>query len=163
MSKIIQNVCFFLSVFPSFTNIPNNVTVKTGQDAKLLCEAQGYPQPYLSWSKDGGQNFPAARDRRFHVNPDNLNEFIIKDVQWQDRGTYFCNATNIAGSIISNATVNVMGMYSDLLYFKYRFDFTTTVFLKTALLLKTLFCCFGVLIVFLLGHFLWYGQVPSKL
>ena len=101
-------LCFF-SVFPSFTNIPNNVTVKTGQDAKFLCNAQGYPQPYLSWSKDGGKNFPAAQDRRFQVNPDNLNEFIIRNVTWQDRGTYFCNATNIAGSIISNATVNVMG------------------------------------------------------
>ena len=96
-------------VFPSFTNKPRNVTVKTGQSAKLLCEATGYPQPFLSWSKDGGKNFPAARDRRFLVNPGNLNEFIIKDVQWADRGDYFCNATNSAGSIISNATVNVLG------------------------------------------------------
>lgn len=96
-------------MFPSFTNKPKNVTVKTGQDAKLLCEARGHPQPFLSWSKDGGKNFPAARDRRFQVNPDKLNEFIIKDVQWQDRGVYYCNATNIAGSIISNATVSVMG------------------------------------------------------
>ncbi|XP_067934763.1 leucine-rich repeats and immunoglobulin-like domains protein 2 isoform X2 [Watersipora subatra] len=103
-----SNVPLQVLVFPSFTNKPRNVTVKTGQSAKLLCEATGYPQPFLSWSKDGGKNFPAARDRRFLVNPGNLNEFIIKDVQWADRGDYFCNATNSAGSIISNATVNVL-------------------------------------------------------
>lgn len=96
-------------MFPSFSNTPTNVTVKTGQKAKLLCEATGYPQPFLSWSKGGGKNFPAARDRRFQVNPENLNEFIIIDVEWQDRGVYYCNATNIAGSIISNATVSVLG------------------------------------------------------
>ena len=84
--------------------------MKTGQSAKLICEATGYPQPFLSVSKDGGENFPAARDRRFQVNPDKVNEFIIKDVKWEDRGVYSCNATNIAGSVISNATVNVLGM-----------------------------------------------------
>ena len=99
----------FITVFPSFTNKPSNETVKTGQSAKLLCEATGYPQPFLSWSKDGGKNFPAARDRRFQVNPDKMNEFIIRDVQWDDRGVYYCNATNKAGSIISSATVNVLG------------------------------------------------------
>lgn len=99
----------FYSVYPSFTNTPSNVTVKTGQSAQLLCEATGYPQPLLSWSKDGGKYFPAARDRRFQVNPNNLNEFIIKSVQWADRGVYYCNATNMAGSIITNATVNVLG------------------------------------------------------
>jgi len=103
-----DNAMLQILVSPSFTNIPNNVTVKTGQDAKFLCAAQGYPQPYLSWSKDGGANFPAAVARRFQVNPYNVNEFIITNVQWEDRGTYYCNATNIAGSIITNATVNVM-------------------------------------------------------
>lgn len=82
--------------------------MKTGHDARLLCEATGLPPPFLSWSKDGGENFPAARDRRFQVNSENLDEFIIKDVQWRDRGVYYCNATNAAGSIISNATLDVM-------------------------------------------------------
>jgi len=98
-----------IAVYPSFTKTPSDITVKTGHDARLLCEATGLPLPFPSWTKDGGENFPAARDRRFQVNPDNLNEFIIKNVNWQDRGVYYCTATNAAGSIVSNATLDVMG------------------------------------------------------
>ena len=103
-------VCVYVwpPVFPTFTKTPADVTVKAGTKARLECAATGQPAPEIAWQKDGGDDFPAARERRMHVKPqDNL--FFITRVKIEDQGVYSCTASNEAGTSVANATVNVLG------------------------------------------------------
>lgn len=93
--------------FPRFTQIPTNITVKTGDTVKLICAASGDPTPEISWKKDGGVDFPAARERRMNVMPsDHL--FFIVDAKTTDMGVYSCAAKNPAGTIIANSSLTVL-------------------------------------------------------
>ncbi|KAJ8722802.1 hypothetical protein PYW07_003982 [Mythimna separata] len=93
--------------FPRFTKTPTNVTVKTGDTVTLNCAATGDPPPEISWKKDGGNDFPAARERRMNVMPtDHL--FFIVNAKTTDMGIYSCAAKNPAGTIIANATLTVL-------------------------------------------------------
>lgn len=98
-------------IFPNFTKIPENVTEETGQTVKLECAADGEPQPQIAWQKDGGNDFPAARERRMHVMPTD-DVFFIVNVKPADMGIYSCTAQNLAGSIVANATLTVLEMPS---------------------------------------------------
>lgn len=93
--------------FPKFIKTPTNVTVKTGETVTLNCAATGDPPPEISWKKDGGNDFPAARERRMNVMPtDHL--FFIVNAKTTDMGIYSCAAKNPAGTIIANATLTVL-------------------------------------------------------
>lgn len=94
-------------VFPVFTEVPVDVTVKAGRNAELKCAATGQPPPTVSWQKDGGVNFPAARQRRMKVYPED-SHFYILNVEADDQGVYSCKAQNAAGTIMSNVTVTVL-------------------------------------------------------
>lgn len=93
-------------VFPYFIKTPSSVVVKMGEVAKLECVAAGSPTPQISLWKDGGDDFPAARERRIHVFS-NESIFFIKPVQPHDEGQYSCKATNAAGTASANASVTV--------------------------------------------------------
>ncbi|KAH9426548.1 otolith morphogenesis [Dermatophagoides pteronyssinus] len=94
-------------VVPYFLKRPYNVTVRIGHTAKLECSAKGQPSPIVSWQKDGGDNFPAAMERRMHVMPAD-DVFFIVEVKKTDMGSYSCHAANDAGSIVSTAYLNVI-------------------------------------------------------
>lgn len=74
----------------------------------MECAAEGHPTPQIAWQKDGGTDFPAARERRMHVMPDD-DVFFITDVKIEDMGVYSCTAQNSAGSVLANATLTVLG------------------------------------------------------
>lgn len=97
-------------VYPSFTKRPKDITVNIGSTAKLECSAQGLPNPQISWQKDGGNDFPAARERRMHKMPTDDMLFIV-NVKLTDSGVYSCIAKSIAGSITANATITVIGNF----------------------------------------------------
>ncbi|CAO2605989.1 Leucine-rich repeats and immunoglobulin-like domains protein 1 [Lemmus lemmus] len=96
-----------VNVLPSFTKIPYDIAIRTGTTARLECAATGHPHPEIAWQKDGGTDFPAARERRMHVMPDD-DVFFITDVKIDDMGVYSCTAQNSAGSISANATLTVL-------------------------------------------------------
>lgn len=102
---------FLCVVYPTFTKMPDDVTVRAGTTARLECAAMGHPQPVIAWQKDGGDDFPAARERRMHVMPED-DVFFIVNVKSSDQGVYSCTATNDAGTVVANATVNVLGNYT---------------------------------------------------
>ncbi|KAG8191388.1 hypothetical protein JTE90_006130 [Oedothorax gibbosus] len=93
-------------VFPVFTKTPADVSVRAGSTARLECGARGQPRPDVSWQKDA-EDFPAARERRMHVMPTD-DVFFIVGVKPQDAGRYSCTATNLAGTIVANATLTVL-------------------------------------------------------
>ncbi|KAB5542124.1 hypothetical protein PHYPO_G00087830 [Pangasianodon hypophthalmus] len=100
-------------MLPSFTKIPMDLTVRVGATARLECAATGHPTPQIAWQKDGGTDFPAARERRMHVMPSDAVFFIVK-VKTEDIGVYSCTAQNTAGAISANATLTVLEMPSFL-------------------------------------------------
>lgn len=101
---------FFLSfpVLPSFNKMPMDLSIRAGATARLECAAVGHPSPQIAWQKDGGTDFPAARERRMHVMPED-DVFFIVDVKTEDIGVYSCTAQNTAGAISANATLTVLG------------------------------------------------------
>ncbi|XP_076975975.1 leucine-rich repeats and immunoglobulin-like domains protein 2 isoform X3 [Tamandua tetradactyla] len=92
---------------PSFLKTPMDLTIRTGAMARLECAAEGHPAPQISWQKDGGTDFPAARERRMHVMPED-DVFFIANVKIEDMGIYSCMAQNIAGSLSANASLTVL-------------------------------------------------------
>uniref|UniRef100_A0A8C6V195 Leucine-rich repeats and immunoglobulin-like domains 2 n=1 Tax=Neogobius melanostomus TaxID=47308 RepID=A0A8C6V195_9GOBI len=92
---------------PSFLKTPMDLTIRTGTMARLECAAEGHPSPQIAWRKDGGTDFPAARERRMHVMPDD-DIFFIANVKTEDMGVYSCTAQNAAGSLSANATLTVL-------------------------------------------------------
>ncbi|XP_047204796.1 leucine-rich repeats and immunoglobulin-like domains protein 1 [Girardinichthys multiradiatus] len=96
-----------VNVLPSFLKTPRDSTIRTGHTARLECAAEGHPVPQIAWQKDGGTDFPAARERRMHVMPDD-DVFFIMDVKPEDMGMYSCTAKNTAGTVSANATLTVL-------------------------------------------------------
>ncbi|XP_011067532.1 PREDICTED: leucine-rich repeats and immunoglobulin-like domains protein 3 isoform X2 [Acromyrmex echinatior] len=94
-------------VFPSFSKIPRDIRVIAGSTARLECSAEGQPSPQIAWQKDGGNDFPAARERRMHMMPTDDVLFII-NVKMADSGVYSCTAQNLAGVIVANATLTIL-------------------------------------------------------
>lgn len=105
---------FICIVFPTFTKTPSDIRVKAGNTARLECHAEGSPPPEIAWKKDGGDDFPAARERRMHV-MSNDDVFFIVNVKAADMGVYSCTAQNVAGVIVANATLTVLGNTFSLL------------------------------------------------
>ena len=64
-----------------------DLTIRAGAMARLECAALGHPAPQIAWQKDGGTDFPAARERRMHVMPED-DVFFIVDVKIEDIGVY---------------------------------------------------------------------------
>ncbi|XP_030632873.1 LOW QUALITY PROTEIN: leucine-rich repeats and immunoglobulin-like domains protein 1 [Chanos chanos] len=96
-----------VNVLPSFVKTPRDITIRAGNKARLECAAEGHPAPQVAWQKDGGTDFPAARERRMRVMPDD-DVFFIMDVKPEDMGVYSCTAKNTAGSVSANATLTVL-------------------------------------------------------
>ena len=84
------------------------MSVEAGKTFELHCQAEGHPEPILSWQKDGGTSFPAANDRRMDFLPAS-KVYVIRDAQSVDTGKYTCSATNDAGSVNATAFVTVLG------------------------------------------------------
>lgn len=103
-------------VYPQFVVTPEDITVEGGATASLKCAAEGVPAPNVSWSKDEGGDFPAARERRINVNTFSagddqktiINSFNIYNVKAVDMGIYQCKASNPAGSISWNISLSVL-------------------------------------------------------
>uniref|UniRef100_A0A3B3QJH9 Leucine rich repeats and immunoglobulin like domains 1 n=1 Tax=Paramormyrops kingsleyae TaxID=1676925 RepID=A0A3B3QJH9_9TELE len=96
-----------VNVLPSFVKMPRDITIRMGATARLECAARGHPAPVIAWQKDGGTDFPAARERRMHVMPDD-DVFFITSVKAEDMGVYSCTAQNTAGAASANATLTVL-------------------------------------------------------
>ncbi|KAL2091401.1 hypothetical protein ACEWY4_013664 [Coilia grayii] len=106
-SSYSQKARLTVNVLPSFTKTPQDLTVRVGATARLECAAEGHPLPQMAWQKDGGTDFPAARERRMHLMP-NDDVFFITEVKPEDAGVYSCTARNSAGAASANATLTVL-------------------------------------------------------
>ncbi|XP_040854229.1 leucine-rich repeats and immunoglobulin-like domains protein 2 isoform X2 [Ochotona curzoniae] len=106
-SNYSQKAKLTVNEMPSFLKTPMDLTIRTGAMARLECAAEGHPAPQISWQKDGGTDFPAARERRMHVMPED-DVFFIANVKIEDMGIYSCMAQNVAGGLSANASLTVL-------------------------------------------------------
>ncbi|KAJ8923669.1 hypothetical protein NQ315_010249 [Exocentrus adspersus] len=101
-----QKSAISVLVYPTFVKIPKNITVRAGEMVRLECAANGEPTPEIAWHKDGGNDFPAARERRMQVMPHD-DVFFIVNAKPIDMGVYSCTAHNLAGTVVANASLTI--------------------------------------------------------
>ena len=89
---------------PSIVAPPMSMVVNETSEASFQCEAEGNPEPKVTWLK---QNSTLLANKRIVPSGGGL---IIRDVMSQDEGMYTCVARNILGEMTSSAKLSVQGM-----------------------------------------------------
>nr|KAF6466587.1 neural cell adhesion molecule 1 [Rousettus aegyptiacus] len=72
-----------------------NATANLGQSVTLVCDAEGFPEPTMSWTKDGEQIENEEEEK--YLFSDDSSELTIKKVDKNDEAEYVCIAENKAG------------------------------------------------------------------
>ncbi|XP_057346801.1 neural cell adhesion molecule 1 isoform X17 [Manis pentadactyla] len=72
-----------------------NATASLGQSVTLACDAEGFPEPTMSWTKDGEQI--ESEEAEKYVFSDDSSELTIRKVDKGDEAEYVCIAENKAG------------------------------------------------------------------
>ncbi|XP_057172940.1 neural cell adhesion molecule 1 isoform X10 [Ursus arctos] len=72
-----------------------NATANLGQSVTLVCDAKGFPEPTMSWTKDGEQ-IEDKEDEKY-IFSDDSSELTIRKVDKNDEAEYVCIAENKAG------------------------------------------------------------------
>ncbi|NXG50436.1 NCAM1 protein, partial [Psilopogon haemacephalus] len=81
-----------------------NATANLSQSVTLACDADGYPEPTMTWTKDGEPIEEADDEEKYSFNYDG-SELIIKKVDKSDEAEYICIAENKAGE--QDATIHL--------------------------------------------------------
>ncbi len=85
---------------PNVTLHPLNARTREGDDVTLSCNADGFPPPTVSWSRNGspintsGNSRISSSEVRTHLTITNVNR--------TDSGEYRCVANNKLGNATSN-------------------------------------------------------------
>ncbi|XP_018013475.1 protein sax-3 [Hyalella azteca] len=102
---------------PSIVEHPADVLVRRGEPATLNCQADGKPEPRISWYKNAkplqftevGRHVVLAAGDLFFLQ-------VMQDAHNDDTGVYWCVASNTVGSIRSNnATVEIAELGEEFL------------------------------------------------
>nr|ALR85666.1 neural cell adhesion molecule 1 isoform 140a [Oncorhynchus mykiss] len=100
--KIIKVI---VNVLPSIRTRQSevNATADINQSVMLACDADGFPEPTVTWARD---IIVLESDDKYSLNDDG-SELIIKDVKKVDEGDYTCIARNKAGGKEEEVSLNV--------------------------------------------------------
>ena len=91
---------FFAIALPRITKrSKDKVTVVEGNPLYLVCKAEGYPKPRVTWRKNG----------KLIQNITNETNFVIHDASREDAGNYECEASNLAGTVSYKVEVTIKG------------------------------------------------------
>ncbi|XP_041657635.1 neural cell adhesion molecule 1a isoform X3 [Cheilinus undulatus] len=80
-----------------------NATADIGSMALLACDADGFPEPTVTWAHN---NIVLETGDKYSLNEDG-SELVIKDVKKVDEGDYTCIAKNKAGEKAEEVSLNV--------------------------------------------------------
>ncbi|CAK9304372.1 unnamed protein product [Gordionus sp. m RMFG-2023] len=89
---------------PLWVNPPSDVTAHIGTNIKVLCQADGKPQPEITFYKNSVKIF---NDSNFRINPSE-GYMLINDIKKNDEGFYKCEAVNRPGTIMSDFKINLL-------------------------------------------------------
>ncbi|XP_054274117.1 peroxidasin-like isoform X2 [Macrosteles quadrilineatus] len=94
-----------VNVQPHFVTMPENQTVRSGSKAQLRCEADGSPEPVITWFKDGRSVVPQGR-----VSITSEGTLLtVEHAKESDSGLYTCLAQNQVGSAEASGELRVRG------------------------------------------------------
>ncbi|XP_043997258.1 neural cell adhesion molecule 1a isoform X6 [Gambusia affinis] len=80
-----------------------NATADVGESALLACDADGFPEPTVTWAHN---NVVLETGDKYSLNEDG-SELVIKEVKKVDEGDYTCIAKNKAGEKTEEVSLNV--------------------------------------------------------
>ncbi|NXI26337.1 NCAM1 protein, partial [Sterrhoptilus dennistouni] len=81
-----------------------NATANLSQSVTLACDADGFPEPTVTWTKDGDPVEEAEDKDKYSFNYDG-SELVIHKVDKSDEAEYICIAENKAGE--ADATIHL--------------------------------------------------------
>ncbi|XP_025896792.1 neural cell adhesion molecule 1 isoform X2 [Nothoprocta perdicaria] len=81
-----------------------NATANLSQSVTLACDADGFPEPTMTWTKDGEPLEQEDDREKYSFNYDG-SELVIKKVDKSDEAEYICIAENKAGE--QDATIHL--------------------------------------------------------
>ncbi|MEJ1279753.1 hypothetical protein NN561_010688 [Cricetulus griseus] len=89
---------------PRWKKKPQSAVYSTGSSGILLCEAEGEPQPTIKWRVNGFpiENHPFPGDVMF------TREISFTNLQPNHTAVYQCEASNIHGTILASANIDVV-------------------------------------------------------
>ncbi|XP_071068269.1 neural cell adhesion molecule L1-like protein isoform X6 [Dasypus novemcinctus] len=92
---------------PHWTKKPQSAVYSTGSSDILLCKAEGEPQPTIKWKVNGSpiENHPFAGDIIFP------GEISFPNLQPNQTAVYQCEASNVHGTILANANIDVVDVH----------------------------------------------------
>lgn len=85
-----------VQVPPTWKREPNDLSVVLGNTISVPCEADGFPQPRITWLKGQGK-----MSEQFHSIPSKNNTLSVNYATPSDAGYYMCEASNGVGSDLS--------------------------------------------------------------
>uniref|UniRef100_A0A8C6CA76 Neural cell adhesion molecule L1-like protein n=1 Tax=Monodon monoceros TaxID=40151 RepID=A0A8C6CA76_MONMO len=89
---------------PRWTKKPQSGVYSTGSSGILLCESEGEPEPAIKWRVNG---FPIERNP-FSGDVISPREISFTNVQPNHTAVYQCEASNVHGTILANANIDVV-------------------------------------------------------
>ncbi|NWY69512.1 NCAM1 protein, partial [Erithacus rubecula] len=81
-----------------------NATANLSQAVTLACDADGFPEPTVTWTKDGEPVEELEEEHKYRLSPDG-SELLIRQVDKGDEAEYVCIAENKAGE--ADATIHL--------------------------------------------------------
>ncbi|XP_032005883.1 myosin light chain kinase, smooth muscle isoform X3 [Hylobates moloch] len=100
-----------LTEAPAFILPPRNLCIKEGATAKFEGRVRGYPEPQVTWHRNGQ---PITSGGRFLLDCGIRGTFslVIHAVHEEDRGKYTCEATNGSGARQVTVELTVEGSFT---------------------------------------------------
>jgi len=90
---------------PTFVHEPADTNVIEGDDATILCESSGKPDPVYTWVDKNNQNLKGRE--RFTID-EQTGRLTIAQVKKEDAGEFKCLVENRAGKVEKSATLAVI-------------------------------------------------------
>ncbi|KAL6484284.1 hypothetical protein MHYP_G00063290 [Metynnis hypsauchen] len=98
---------------PNFSKNLSNATVMEGSPVTLEVEVTGFPEPALTWFKNGQKVTNGERASLSHK--EGKHALFIESTEERDSGQYVVRASNSAGTVSSSSVLHVKGnSYRDL-------------------------------------------------
>ncbi|XP_051929217.1 hemicentin-1 isoform X2 [Hippocampus zosterae] len=99
---------------PRFTQEPLNVAVDIGSNVTLPCQAQGYPDPQVTWRRlDGLPLFNQHHGRS--IMTQDKRGLHITNLWVEDETEYVCEASNHFGKIQTHGSITVTGLVTPVI------------------------------------------------
>ncbi|CAF3405101.1 unnamed protein product [Rotaria sp. Silwood1] len=94
------------NIAPYFIELLYHIIILEGQDTRLDACAQGFPEPKVTWEKEGQ---PLTPNKEYKVETEGAKTTLfIRQAKMTDAGWYQCTATSIAGTAITKCKVTVI-------------------------------------------------------